>query len=49
MWNNLYTWWSMCVGNQNFPVSWGHNFVCSLKWIRYTDVKQMIEYTFVRM
>lgn len=32
----------MFMGSQNFPVSWGRNFVVSVIRIIFIDIKQMI-------
>lgn len=42
---------SMFVGSQNFPGSWGHDFVgtCSKFWTILISIKQILVYTFVGM
>lgn len=49
LWNHFYSWGSMLMGSQNFPDSWGRNFVGSVIENFLINVKQMIGYRFVGM
>lgn len=39
----------MIAGSQNFPCSWGHNFVCSVMGTILMNINQMLVYKFVEM
>lgn len=49
LWNQFYSWWSMFVGSQNGPGSWGRNSVDRIIRIISINIKQMIVYSFVGM